>query len=50
MRRKRKKTTSPEELAAWRARMEEHIRKLRELVAKGQAELDARRGAEDSAR
>jgi hypothetical protein len=40
---------SPDELAAWRVRGEEQVRKLRELVAKGEAELEARRAAEGSA-
>jgi hypothetical protein len=40
MKRKRKKRT-PEERAAWEARAEEQIRTLRELVAKGRAELEA---------
>ena len=49
MKRKRKKTTeSREERDAWYARTEEHIRKLRELVAKGEAELEAKRAAEAS--
>ena len=39
---------SPEELAAWRKRGEEQVRKLRELVAKGEAELEAKRAAEAS--
>ena len=43
MKRKRKGTMSPEELAAWRKRGEEQVRKLRELAAK--AELDAARSA-----
>jgi hypothetical protein len=41
MKRKRKKRT-PEERADWEARAEEQIRTLRELVAKGRAELEAR--------
>jgi hypothetical protein len=36
---------SPEELAAWRKRGEEQVRKLRELVAKGEAELEAKRAS-----
>ena len=49
MKRKRKKRTmSREELEAWYARTDEHIRKLRELVAKGEAELEAKRAAEAS--
>jgi hypothetical protein len=49
MRRKRKTgMESAEERAAWYARTEEHIRKLRELVAKGEAELEAKRAAEAS--
>jgi hypothetical protein len=43
MKRKRKKMT-PEERAAWEARGEAHIRTLRELVAKGRAELEAAPG------
>jgi hypothetical protein len=42
---KRKKRRSPEERAAWEARADAQIRKLRELVAKGRAELEARRQA-----
>ena len=49
MKRKRNKgTMSTEERDAWYARTEEHIRKLRELVAKGEAELEAKRAAEAS--
>jgi hypothetical protein len=48
MKPKRRKAT-PEERAARRARAEEQARKLRELVAKGEAELEARRAADDSA-
>ncbi|MFY9577860.1 MAG: hypothetical protein WAQ33_00910 [Gaiellaceae bacterium] len=40
---------TPEERAAWNARADEQIRTLRELVAKGRAELEARRQAEGSA-
>ena len=47
--RKRKKgTMSPEELEAWRTRGAEQVRKLRELVAKAEAELEAKRAAEAS--
>jgi hypothetical protein len=47
MKRKRKKAMeSREEREAWYARTEEHIRKLRELVAKGEAELEAKRAAD----
>jgi hypothetical protein len=46
---KRKKTRrTPEERAASHARAMEHARKLRELVAKGEAELEAKRAAEAS--
>ena len=49
MKRKRRKgTMSPEEVEAWRKRGEEQVRKLRELVAKGEAELEAKRAAEGS--
>jgi hypothetical protein len=49
MKRKRKKgTMSPEELEAWRKRGEEQVRKLWELIAKGEAELEAKRAAEAS--
>jgi hypothetical protein len=49
MKRKRKKgMEGPEERDAWYARTEESIRKLRELVAKGEAELEAKRAAEAS--
>jgi hypothetical protein len=44
MGRKRKRgMMSPEERDAWYARTEASIRKLRELVAKGEAELAAKR-------
>ena len=43
---KRKKKRSPEERAAWEAHTEAQIRKLRELLAKGRAELEPRRAAE----
>jgi hypothetical protein len=46
MKRKKKRTMSPEELKAWRRRGEEQVRKLRELAAK--AELEASRSAEAS--
>jgi hypothetical protein len=49
MKRKRKKTASPEERAARRARMEERVRELREHEARIRAELAAGRAAEDSA-
>ena len=39
---------SPEELEAWYERGQEQVRKLRELVAKGEAELEAKRAAEAS--
>jgi hypothetical protein len=49
MKRKRKRgMESREERDAWYARTEEHIRKLRELVARGEAELEAKRAAEAS--
>ena len=48
MARKRKGRMSREELEAWKVRSDEHIRKLRELVAKGEAELEAKRAAEAS--
>jgi len=37
-----------EELEAWRRRSDENVRKLRELIAKGEAELAAKRAAEAS--
>ena len=43
---KRKKKRTPEEREADFARAEEQARKLRELVAKGEAELEAKRAAE----
>ena len=46
---KRKKKRTPEEREADFARAEEQARKLRELVAKGEAELEAKRSAEGSA-
>ena len=39
---------NPEERAADKARAEEQARKLRELVAKGEAELEANRASEES--
>ena len=39
---------SREELRAWYARSDENVRKLRELVVKGEAELEAKRAAEAS--
>jgi hypothetical protein len=48
MKRKKRKR-SPEERAEWKARAEEQVRTLRELEAKGRAELEARRQAEGSA-
>jgi len=48
MKRKRKRIETREEREAWYARSQEHIRKLRELVAKGEAELEAKRAAEAS--
>jgi hypothetical protein len=48
MKRKKKGTMSPEELRAWRRRGEEQVRKLRELAAKAEAELEAKRAAEAS--
>jgi hypothetical protein len=47
MKRKRTRRT-PEERAASHARAEEQVRKLRELIAKGEAELEAKRAAEAS--
>ena len=47
LKRKRRRV-SPEERAARDARAEEQVRKLRELVAKGEAELEAKRAAEAS--
>jgi hypothetical protein len=47
MRGKTSKRT-PEERGADLARAEEQARKLRELVAKGEAELEAKRAAEAS--
>ena len=44
---KRKKRT-PEERAAADARSEELVRRLRELVAKGRAELEAKRAQESA--
>jgi hypothetical protein len=46
MKRKRKGTMTPEELEAWRERGEEQVRKLWELVAKAEADLEAKRAAE----
>ena len=40
---------SPEEREAWRRRGEEQVRKLRELAAKAEAELEAKHAAEGSA-
>jgi len=48
MKRKKKGRMSRVELEAWYARSDEHVRKLRELVAKGEAELEAKRAAEAS--
>ena len=45
---KRKKKRTPEEREADFARAEEQARKLRELVARGEAELKAKRAAEAS--
>jgi hypothetical protein len=45
---KRKKKRTPEEREADFLRAEEQARKLRELVAKGEAELEAKRAAEAS--
>jgi hypothetical protein len=39
---KKKKRMTPEERAAWNARADEQIRMLRQLIAKGRAELAAR--------
>lgn len=47
MKRKKKRTT-PEELE-WRARSEARIKQLRELVARGEAELAERRKREAAA-
>jgi hypothetical protein len=38
----RKKRLTPEERKAWNARADEQIRTLRELIAKGRAELAER--------
>jgi hypothetical protein len=43
LKQKRARRRSPEERAADEARAEEQVRKLRELVAKGEAELEAER-------
>ncbi len=48
MKRKKKRMT-PEERAAWEARADAQIRRLRELVAKGRAELEGHQRAEGSA-
>jgi hypothetical protein len=48
LKRKRTRRRSPEERAADDARAEEQVRKLRELVAKGEAELEAKRADEAS--
>ena len=40
---KKRKRMTPEESAALSARLREHERKLRELVAKGRADVAARR-------
>ena len=45
---KRKKKRTPEEREADFAGAEEQARKLRELVARGEAELEAKRAAEAS--
>jgi hypothetical protein len=45
---KRKKKRTPEEREADFARAEEQARKLRELAAKAEAELEAKRAAEAS--
>ena len=45
---KRKKKRTPEEREAGFARAEEQARKLRELAAKAEAELEAQRAAEAS--
>jgi hypothetical protein len=46
LKRKPTRRRSPEERAADEARAEEQARKLRELVAKGEAELEAKRAEE----
>ena len=48
LKRKRARRRSPEERAADEARAEEQVRKLRELAAKAEAELEAKRAAEAS--
>ena len=48
LKRKRTRRRSPEERAADEARAEEQARKLRELVAKGEAELEAKRAEKSS--
>jgi hypothetical protein len=48
LKRKSTRRRSPEERAADEARAEEQARKLRELVAKGEAELEAKRAAEEA--
>ena len=45
---RKRRTVSPEERAARDALAEEQVRRLRELVAKGEAELEAKRAAEAS--
>jgi hypothetical protein len=42
---RKKKRMSPEERAAWEARADAQVRRLRELAAKGRAQLDAQRRA-----
>ena len=49
LKRRRSRRRSPEERAADDAHGQEKVRKLRELVAKGEAELEAKRAAEGSA-
>jgi len=45
---RKRRTVSREERAARDALAEEQVRRLRELVAKGEAELEAKRAAEAS--
>ena len=45
---KKPKKRTPEEIAEWEATREARIRELRELAARGRAELDARRRARDA--
>ncbi len=45
---KKPRKRTPEEVAQWSAEREAHVRQLNELVARGRAELEARRRARDA--